>query len=93
MWENERTPTSLTEQRDVSDAEFIINGGRHLITFVRHGLSGPLNYRERKPIEKRFQRVTIQTDRFHTFWSESLTPVAGYNRFDITTIMTGRNKR
>jgi len=58
----------LTENHDVSDTEFLVDGGGHLTALFRHELSGHLNYRERNHIEKWFQTVSMRIDRFHSFW-------------------------
>ena len=58
----------LTEKHDVSDAEFLVNGSGHLTAFVRHDLSGHLDYSKRNHIEKWFQTVSMRIDRFHSFW-------------------------
>ena len=61
----------LTEKHEVSDAEFLVDAGGYLTALVGHDLSGQLNYRERKHIEKPFQTVAMRIDRFHTFWRGS----------------------
>ena len=61
----------LTEKHDVSDAEFLVDGGGYLTALFRHGLSGQLDYTERNHIEKWFQTVSIRIDRFHSFWRGS----------------------
>jgi len=63
----------LTEQHDVSDTEFLVDGGGYLTALFRHELSGHLNYRERNHIEKWFQTVSMRIDRFHSFWRGSQT--------------------
>jgi len=61
----------LTEEHDVSDTEFLVDGGGYLTALFRHELSGHLDYRERNHIEKWFQTVSMRIDRFHTFWRGS----------------------
>ena len=61
----------LTEKHDVSDTEFLVDGGGYLTALFRHELSGQLNYRERNHIEKWFQTVSMRIDRFHSFWRGS----------------------
>ena len=61
----------LTEKHDVSDAEFLVDGGGYLTALFRHDLSGQLDYTERNHIEKWFQTVSIRIDRFHSFWRGS----------------------
>ena len=63
----------LTEKHDVSDTEFLVDGGGYLTALFRHELSGQLNYRERNHIEKWFQTVSMRIDRFHSFWRGSQT--------------------
>jgi len=63
----------LTEKHDVSDTEILVDSGRYLTALFRHELSGHLNYRERNHIEKWFQTVSMQIDRFHSFWRGSQT--------------------
>ncbi len=61
----------LTEKHDVSDTEFLVDGGGYLIALFRYELSGQLNYRERNHIKKWFQTVSMRIDRFHSFWRGS----------------------
>ena len=61
----------LTEKHDVSDAEFLVDGGGYLTALARQELSGQLDYRERNHIEKWFQTVSMRIDRFHSFWRGS----------------------
>ena len=61
----------LTEKHDVSDTEFLVDGGGYLTALFRHDLSGQLNYEERNHIEKWFQTVSMRIDRFHSFWRGS----------------------
>ncbi len=61
----------LTEKHEISDTEFLVDGGGYLTALVGHDLSGQLNYRERNHIEKWFQTVTMRIDRFHSFWRGS----------------------
>ena len=42
----------LAEKHEVSDTEFLVDGGGYLTALFRHELSGHLNYRERNHIEK-----------------------------------------
>lgn len=56
----------LTEKHDVSDTEFLVDGGGYLTAPFRHDLSGPLNYTDRT-ISKKFQTVPVRIDRFHSF--------------------------
>src|SRR6056297_4194463 len=44
----------LTEEHDVSDTEFLVDGGGYLTALFRHDLSGQLNYTDRNHIEKWF---------------------------------------
>jgi transposase-like protein len=50
----------LTEKHDVSDTEFLVDGGGYLTALFRHVLSGQLDYRERNHIEKWFQTVRCE---------------------------------
>ena len=61
----------LTEKHDVSEIKFLVDAGGYLSSLFRHDLSGQLNYTERNHIEKWFQTVSMQTDRFHSFWRGS----------------------
>ncbi|SIS15601.1 Transposase (or an inactivated derivative) [Natronorubrum thiooxidans] len=61
----------LTEKHDVSDTEFLVDGGGYLTALFRHDLSGQLNYTDRNHIEKWFQTVSMRIDRFHSFWRGS----------------------
>ena len=61
----------LIEKHEVSDTEFLVDGGGYLTALFRHELSGQLNYRERNHIEKWFQTVSMRIDRFHSFWRGS----------------------
>ncbi|MFC6765489.1 IS6 family transposase [Natrinema soli] len=61
----------LTEKHDVSDTEFLVDGGGYLTALFRHELSGQLNYTDRNHIEKWFQTVAMRIDRFHSFWRGS----------------------
>ena len=61
----------LTEKHDVSDTEFLVDGGGYLTALFRHDLSGQLDYKERNHIEKWFQTVSMRIDRFHSFWRGS----------------------
>ena len=61
----------LTQKHEVSDTEFLVDGGGYLTALFRHELSGHLNYRERNHIEKWFQTVSMRIDRFHSFWRGS----------------------
>jgi len=73
-WVNERTPTPfdrLTEKHDVSDTEFLVDGGGYLIALFRHDLSSQLNDTDRNHIEKWVQTVSIRIDRCHSFWRGS----------------------
>ncbi len=65
----------LTEKQDISDAEFLVDGGGYLTALFRHDLSGQLDYRERNHIEKWFQTITMRIDRFHAFWRGSQSSV------------------
>jgi|GEM_PF-107833 len=58
----------LTEKHDVSDTEFLVDGGGYLTALFRHDLSGQRNYTDRNHIEKWFQTVSMRIDRFHSFW-------------------------
>ena len=61
----------LTAKHDVSDTEFLVDGGGYLTALFRHDLSGQLNYTDRNQIEKWFQTVSMRIDRFHSFWRGS----------------------
>ena len=61
----------LTEKHDVSDTEFLVDGGGYLTALFRHDLSGQLDSQERNHIEKWFQTVSMRIDRFHSFWRGS----------------------
>jgi len=61
----------LIEKHEVSDTEFLVDGGGYLTALFRHKLSGHLNYSERNHIEKWFQTVWMRIDRFHSFWRGS----------------------
>jgi len=61
----------LTEKHDVSDTEFLVDGGGYLTAIFRHELNGQLNYTERNHIEKWFQTVSMRIDHFHSFWRGS----------------------
>ncbi|MFA9416372.1 IS6 family transposase [Natrinema sp. HArc-T2] len=61
----------LTEKHDVSDTEFLVDGGGYLTALFRHGLNGQLNYTDRNHIKKWFQTVSMRIDRFHSFWRDS----------------------
>jgi len=73
--QQEDSPTAylhhLTEKHDISEAEFLVDGGGYLTALARQKLSDQLNYTERNHIEKWFQTVTMRVDRFHTFWRGS----------------------
>lgn len=61
----------LTTKHEVSDTEFLVDGGGYLTALARHKLSGQLNYSTRNHIEKWFQTVSMRIDRFHSFWRGS----------------------
>ena len=61
----------LTEKHDVSDTQFLVDGGGYLTALFRHDLSGQLDSQERNHIEKWFQTVSMRIDRFHSFWRGS----------------------
>ena len=49
----------LTETHEVTDTEFLVDGGGYLTALARQELSGHLNYSTRNHIEKWFQTVTM----------------------------------
>jgi len=57
----------VTEKHDVSETEFLVDGGGYLTDLFHHELSGQLGYNERNHIEKWFQTVPMWIDRFHSF--------------------------
>ncbi len=60
----------LTEKHDVSETEFLVDGGGYLTALLRHELSGHLNYSERNHIEKWFQTVQCgSTVSMHSGWA------------------------
>jgi transposase-like protein len=61
----------VTQKHDVSDVEFLVDVGGYLTARFRHDLSGQLNYTERNHVEKWFQTVSMQIDRFHSSWRGS----------------------
>ncbi|QLH79816.1 IS6 family transposase [Halosimplex rubrum] len=61
----------LTEKHNVSETEFLVEAGGYLAPLARHELSGHLDYSDRNHIEKWFQTVAMQIDRFHYFWQGS----------------------
>ena len=70
----------LTEKHDVSDTEFLTDAGGYLTALACLDLRGGLNYSERNSIEKRFQTVTMRSDRFHSFWRGSAASAARWLR-------------
>ena len=61
----------LTEQHDLSEAWFLIDGMGYLTALDRVGLSGDLDYVDRNLIEKWFQTLKMQVNRFHNTWNGS----------------------
>lgn len=61
----------LTEKHDLGETEFLVDAGGYLTALSRHDLSGHLNYSDRNYVEKLFQTVSMQIDRFHSFWQGS----------------------
>ena len=55
----------LTEEHEVDNTEFLVDGMGYLTALARHNLSGHLDYNDRNYIEKGFQTVTMRIDRFH----------------------------
>lgn len=58
----------LTENHDLSETEFLVDGYGYLTALSRLGLSGHLDYTTRNHIEKWFHTLKMRTDRFHTSW-------------------------
>lgn len=56
----------LTEKHDVSDAGFLVDAGGYLTALFYQELSGQPNSSERNHIEKWFQPLSMQIDRFHS---------------------------
>ena len=88
----------LTEKHEISDTEFLVDGGGYLTALVRREFSGQLNYTERNHIEKWFQTLTMRIDRFHTFWWGSHSRTErwlrrfryNYNRYQPNQALDGR---
>jgi len=84
----------LTEKRDVTDAEFLVDAGGYLTALFRHELSDQLDYRERNHIEKWFQRSRCESTAFIRFGGAvNQAPDAGYADFATTTTTIDRIRR
>lgn len=64
----------------------------HQLAEQRDVSDDQLSYRERNHIEKWFQKVSIQINRYQTFWC-AIQPAASAGRDGLHTTMIGRIKR
>jgi transposase-like protein len=61
----------LTENHDVEETEFLVDGFGYTTAISRLGLSGHLDDTDRNHIEQWFHTLKQRTDRFHTSWGGS----------------------
>lgn len=57
----------FTEKHDITATEVLVDADDYLAALARHELSGHLEYEGRNHIEKWFQTVAMQIERFHSF--------------------------
>ncbi len=68
----------LTENDDVSETEFLIDGYGYRTALSRAGLSGRVEYSDRNHIETWFHASKQRTDHFHTSWVGSRPAVTDW---------------
>ncbi len=58
----------LTEQHDLSNAEFFVDQFGYRTALSRLGLSGQVDYTDRNLIKTWFHTFNMRVDRFHNSW-------------------------